>query len=337
MHVPALAILIALIPLSATAGDAFRAHLTNYVAAHTGCAGSRTLVERELAGFERGARGDAPASLTLFGKRAATWTEEDIRDLLAVIRTCEETGGRHFAEDGEAPSRGTAGRPRPVHAPGGSPEHAVRRQGPSQAPIAPPQAATIPRKRRWTERRGSDRPSEPATRLHTGGYVSRAATVTGAVADHGRGTPPRASAWTPSEPPAASEPPTESRARSGTGTGDDSAAVSAAGSAARPCSTVDGERHGQVHRSGVPEPGRPRRATARTLRRDAGAIRADPRRHDADGGRSGVRMSGAARKRHGDRGRRHLRGLCLVAPESIRLGDGDVPGPPPQGEGPAQE
>ncbi|MFD1352918.1 hypothetical protein [Methylorubrum suomiense] len=233
MHVPALAILIALIPLSATAGDAFRAHLTNYVTAHTGCAGSRTLVERELAGFERGRAGDAPASLTLFGKRAATWTEEDIRDLLAVIRTCEETGGRHFAEDGE---------PRLVERLDDL-ARSMRRavllstqsgQGPSQAPIAPPPGRDDPpedgdgRSAAAQTGRRSQRPA------FTPADTSRAATVTGAVADHGRGTPPSASAWTPSEPPAASEPPTESRAAPEPARGTTPRAVSAAGSAARP-------------------------------------------------------------------------------------------------------
>jgi hypothetical protein len=229
MHVPALAILIALVPLSAIAGDAFRAHLTDYVAAHAGCAGSRTLVERELAGFERGRAGDESASLTLFGKRAATWTEEDIRDLLAVIRTCEETGGRLFAEDGE---------PRLVERLDDL-ARSMRRavllstqsgQGPSQALIAPPPGRDAPPDGRSAAARTGRRSQRPA---FTPADTSRTATVTGAVADHGRGTPPRASAWAPSEPPAASEPPSESRAAPEPARGTTPRALSAAGSAVR--------------------------------------------------------------------------------------------------------
>lgn len=105
MRVPALAIVIALSPFSAAADEAFRTRLTDYLADYGGCPGSRALVERELVGFERGRAEGEPASLALFGKLAAEWTAEDIRDLLAVIRDCEglrarpgEDGARRLAE-----------------------------------------------------------------------------------------------------------------------------------------------------------------------------------------------------------------------------------------------
>ncbi len=97
MRVPALAILIALAPTLAATGaaadEAFRARLSEVIAEQGGCAESRALVEGELAAFERARKGeetaDEPAPLLLFGKPAADWTGENIRDLVAVIRACE--------------------------------------------------------------------------------------------------------------------------------------------------------------------------------------------------------------------------------------------------------
>lgn len=107
MRVPALAVLIALVPLSAprpaAAEDGFRARMSDYLADHGGCPGSRALVEREFVAFERGrAEGDA-ASLALFGKLVSEWTAEDIGDLVAVIRACEAArpAPSRSAEDGE--------------------------------------------------------------------------------------------------------------------------------------------------------------------------------------------------------------------------------------------
>ncbi|WP_232627880.1 hypothetical protein [Methylobacterium sp. Leaf118] len=103
MRVPVLTILLALASVPAAADDAFRTRLTGYIADHGGCAGSRALVERELVAFERG-RGDGdPGGLLLFGKAAAEWGGEDIRDLVAVIRACEALRARpgQSAEEGE--------------------------------------------------------------------------------------------------------------------------------------------------------------------------------------------------------------------------------------------
>ncbi|SFK77303.1 hypothetical protein [Methylorubrum salsuginis] len=99
MRLPALAILIALAPSLAAADDAFRARLSEIIAEQGGCAESRALVEGELAAFERARKGDETgqgdgkadetAPLLLFGKPAAAWSGENIRDLVAVIRACE--------------------------------------------------------------------------------------------------------------------------------------------------------------------------------------------------------------------------------------------------------
>ena len=88
MRVAVMTILVALAP-AAAAASGFREHLAGYLAGNGGCGGSRALLEREFAAFERARAEGGAAPLLLFGKPAGAWSGEDVRELLAVVRACE--------------------------------------------------------------------------------------------------------------------------------------------------------------------------------------------------------------------------------------------------------